>query len=436
MQKHYFLFIFLVTYFSLSSHAQINYGSEIISYQKFGEGLMVTRAKMVPISGVVSNFFFYNREDQPWNGNIWYEYDWEMRGRLPENGWSQIRVRSENGGQLKDAPVNVSTSVNVGYTLYNYILIRKGNQVVYDIRENFDINTYDYSNSSAHGGNSVSLIIGGPRVYTTGGNVADIPTSKQLDYSLGVTAFDNNWAGSLPDGSYTGDMVIDYTRFYGFSGNNLNTTPQWQDEFNGNSLDYSKWQVANWTFSVTQFTGNNIRFENGKLILKVNRDVNSGGNPSTQNLALNGTATQSTTNHNGQASRAIDGNTNGDWSSNSVTHTKNRINSWWEVELANNSKIDQIVLYNRTSCCSNRLSNFSVSVLDEGGSIVWTKYYSEIPSPSLTINLDASGKSVRVNLDGILSLAEVKVFGSSLTDQGVTNLALNGEASQLSLIHI
>ena len=245
---------------TFSVRAQTSQGAEIISYHTFGEGLMVTRAKMVPISGTVSNMFFYNRTDEPWNGNIWYEYDWELRGAHPANAWSQIRVREDNGGTLEDAPINVNMTENISEKILHYILIRQNHQYVYDVREDFDIATYDYTVAEAHEGNSVSIIDGGPRIYLTGDDVADIPETKRLDFSLGITAFDINWSGSLPNGSYSGDYVIDFTRFYGYSNNTLNLTPQWQDEFNDGYLDYSKWFAANWTYQDTQFSTQTTKF--------------------------------------------------------------------------------------------------------------------------------------------------------------------------------
>ena len=114
MQKIKLLFTLLSLLLFMIGQAQTSTGAEIVSHQRFGQGLMVTKAKIVPLSGVVSNMFFYNREDEPWNGNRWYEYDWEIRGRFPSNGWSQIRVREQAGGQIRDAPVNISTSENLG----------------------------------------------------------------------------------------------------------------------------------------------------------------------------------------------------------------------------------------------------------------------------------------------------------------------------------
>lgn len=134
--------------------AQDNYGGEIASYQAFGEGIIVTRAKIVPLSGVVSKIFFFNRADAPWEGNVWYEYDWEIRGAHPFSGWSQIRVRTEVGTALRDAPVDVDTTTNLGSQLLPYFLIRKEDRYVYDIRRDFNVNTYDYNDATSHNGNS------------------------------------------------------------------------------------------------------------------------------------------------------------------------------------------------------------------------------------------------------------------------------------------
>ena len=407
----YLLLILLLPFTSASTAA--NEGAEIISYQTFGEGVMVTKAKMAPISGTVSNIFFYNRVDEPWNGNKWYEYDFELRGAHPKSAWSQIRVRENDGGQLRDAPVNISMSENIGEKFFHYVLVRKDNQYIYDVRETFDITTYDFTNAEAHKGNSASVVVGGPRVYMTGGRVANIPMVEELDFSLGITAFDNNWAGRLPNNAYHGDYVVDFARFYEFSGDTLNTFPQWQDEFNNNYLDTSKWFAASWTFAKTQFTPDNVAFENGYMILSVNRgDIASS--ISTTNIALNGTATQSTTAYGGLATRAIDDNRNGVYSRGSVTHTENKSNSWWQVEFDEQSQIDQVVVYNRTNnCCIARLTDFSVSVLDDNDNVVWTKFYSAYPSPSLTIDVNTLGKKLRINRNGVLSLAEVNVYGAS-----------------------
>ena len=49
----------------------------------------------------------------------------------------------------------------------------------------------------------------------------------------------------------------------------------WQDEFNGNSIDNSKWFVADWVSAKTQFTPNNVRFSNGLLTYCRSKKLNS-----------------------------------------------------------------------------------------------------------------------------------------------------------------
>jgi len=172
------------------------------------------------------------------------------------------------------------------------------------------------------------LLSDGPRVYETGGRVGHIPEWKQLDFSLGITAFDNRWAGPLSSGDYDKEVEVDFTRFYTYSGNNPNTNPQWNDEFNGSSLDFGKWYTANWSFAATQFKQENVQVRDGSLFVKVNR-TGSGSSDRVENLAPICIASQSSTAHSGVASRAIDGNTSGNYRNNSVTHTSSNKNAAW-----------------------------------------------------------------------------------------------------------
>jgi hypothetical protein len=154
------------------------------------------------------------------------------------------------------------------------------------------------------------------------------------------------------------------------------------------------------------------------------------------NLALTGTATQSSTyigQQNLEAKNAIDGNTDGNVWDNSVTHTQWETQPWWQVNLLGLSDIDQIVLWNRTDGCSYRLSNFSVSVLDNLNHTIWIDDFfsdGEYPNPSLTIDLpdNTLGEIVKVNLIGseYLSLAEVQVFGAPVPEPGTMLLLASG----------
>ena len=150
-----------------------------------------------------------------------------------------------------------------------------------------------------------------------------------------------------------------------------------------------------------------------------------GGNAS-NNLALVGTATQSSTGWGGVASRAIDGNTDGIYNNNSCTHTTDQPNSWWEVDLGATLPMSRVLLYNRRDCCHDRLSNFRVSVFDGANEVfgqdfhVGTGFVPEGGVHQVLVPNWVAGDRVRVGINGtnnvgtgLLTLAEVEVISDT-----------------------
>ncbi len=145
------------------------------------------------------------------------------------------------------------------------------------------------------------------------------------------------------------------------------------------------------------------------------------------NLALQKPSSQSSTIYGGTASRANDGNTNGDWYANSVTHTNDEMAPWWQVDLQDVYLIDHIEVWNRTnSCCRERLTNYYVFVSDQPFSTfnlsttlnqqgVSNYYNSAFPNPSSSIAVNRTGRFVRLQLSGqgVINLAELQVFGNA-----------------------
>lgn len=102
-----------------------------------------------------------------------------------------------------------------------------------------------------------------------------------------------------------------------------------------------------------------------------------------KNLAVAGTATQSSTDFNGPPELANDGRTDGDFQKGSVTHTAISDNPWWEVDLGQLQAIDQIVIHNRTdNNLQTRLRDFRLLLLDEQRNEIWQQQIAEPPSPS------------------------------------------------------
>ncbi len=142
------------------------------------------------------------------------------------------------------------------------------------------------------------------------------------------------------------------------------------------------------------------------------------------NLAYNKTATQSSTNFSAAASRAVDGNTSGNWNDGSVTHTAVQNTAWWHVDLGSVESIGNIELWNRTDCCGSALTNFYVFVSDVpfistdltttiNQSGVWSTNVSGQGGTPTTLTVNRTGRYVRVQLVSTserLSLAEVQVW--------------------------
>ena len=136
------------------------------------------------------------------------------------------------------------------------------------------------------------------------------------------------------------------------------------------------------------------------------------------NLALTGTASQSSTYYGASASRAIDGNTSGNYYDATVAHTQADSGAWWQVDLGAMSNIQQIDIWNRTDCCSTRLSNFTLTVFDDALSAVWSQAFTGVATAHEIFNTGSIlGQIVKVQLNGTnyLQLAEVQVFGNNVS---------------------
>jgi len=147
-----------------------------------------------------------------------------------------------------------------------------------------------------------------------------------------------------------------------------------------------------------------------------------------ENIALGKRVSQSSTAYDGFASKAVDGNTNGNFGNQSVTHTDFQSKPWWQVDLDSEETIRQINIYNRTDNASDRLSNFHVILLDSFGNEIDRKRISSLTDTFAQIAIDyKKARYVRIELEGnnALSLAEVQVLRAE-------NIAWKKQATQSS----
>jgi hypothetical protein len=197
----------------------------------------------------------------------------------------------------------------------------------------------------------------------------------------------------------------------------------------------------------------------GKFVSITQLGTNAGGNnvlslaevevienksPAYPNVALTGLASQSSEGYGGAASRANDGNTDGFWGGNSVTHTDDALPIgnpvWLKIDLPSDHQINEIALFNRIDCCEGRLSNFRLSVRNDGME-VWGQDFlagsAVLGKGLISVHEDtggffATGDEIRLELIGgvngqgniTLSVGEFQAFGVPIPEPTASALLL------------
>ena len=147
------------------------------------------------------------------------------------------------------------------------------------------------------------------------------------------------------------------------------------------------------------------------------------------------------------AKLAVDGNTDGDFTHGSVTHSGKDANAWFEIDLGQVESIDSVRVWNRTDCCGERLrdywmfiseypfrTNETAQMLQKRPS-TWSKI-NLTPNPKSTIKTHGvQGRYVRIQFSGtqplaesFLSLAEIEVFRSVQNEGNTLTKDINSKS--------
>jgi putative heme-binding domain-containing protein len=128
------------------------------------------------------------------------------------------------------------------------------------------------------------------------------------------------------------------------------------------------------------------------------------------NIARRGKASQKNTAHGGDASRAIDGNTSGNYNSGGQTHTlEGTSNPWWEVDLGSEQPIETIIIWNRTDGnLGSRLNGFTLKVLDAGRNAVFVKTSNPAPAQKVSFNVGAQSPERSIRRAAMTALPSVR----------------------------
>jgi mono/diheme cytochrome c family protein len=141
-----------------------------------------------------------------------------------------------------------------------------------------------------------------------------------------------------------------------------------------------------------------------------------------ENVAPKGKATQSSTQDEADAARAIDGNTDGDFGASSTTMTKTEDSPWWELDLGADTPLDEIAIWNRSDRgLGTRLSDFKVLALDAQRKTVWEKTVGQPPGPVAFFRVPAEKEAKLVNASADFSDKDYEVRKAIDGDTGRKN---------------
>ncbi len=159
-----------------------------------------------------------------------------------------------------------------------------------------------------------------------------------------------------------------------------------------------------------------------------------------ENIAMKGTASQSSTDYAGLAKYANDGNTSGIYSDQSVTHTATEKDPWLEIDLGSARALDSVKLWNRSENdgIAGRLAGYSVELYDENRKLIWQQSPELLPLPSLAFDLSNSRE---IHFGASFADYEQKGFPvASLVEQKIDNTkgwaiaGMVGEPHELILV--
>jgi putative heme-binding domain-containing protein len=169
-------------------------------------------------------------------------------------------------------------------------------------------------------------------------------------------------------------------------------------------------EIVTPAFSGKSTLGRYVRIElpgKQKTLTLAEVEVYSAG----RNIALQGKASQKSTAHGGDASKAIDGNKSGKFGDGGQTHTaENMPDPWWEVDLGAEAPIDSITIYNRTDGdLGKRLAGFTLKVLDKSRNTAFEKV--NLSAPEVKETYIIGGESPERNIRRVAMVALTSVRG-------------------------
>ena len=235
------------------------YGAELTGKEQFVYGRFEARMKMAATSGSVSSMFLnydlsWKKDTEPWN-----EIDIEVLGKDPTSWQSNIITREA------DPSITGTTASEkihpFGFDATNefhlYAIIWTPDYVAWEI-DSVEVRRV-----------SVGELVGS---HADADQVKFLTEKQSLRFNLWASK-SAGWTGKWAPENLPIEQHIDYVRAYTYNEGTKDFTLSWQDDFNGDALDYSRWSEGNWEMERVMYRDLNIRVENGYAKLRLDYEL-------------------------------------------------------------------------------------------------------------------------------------------------------------------
>lgn len=374
-----------------------------------------------------------------------YTMTWRPRGFLTtdyysQNGTSQIEIAADGTGIMRGT-WSRTTGVPAGWNVEVYFYHRRnaeGWQSVGSKTINpLGVTTSDWDYMEIDPSRSV--------MYGTGANAGKILTVKSsipfagygLQLGAGANGVTNGNGGWFAISAFSDDGKLEGHGEFNFI-TNCNNNPFVREGGKVTSLDGqtydAKWSngqngsalgtVAPGTYTVSvTLPGGTVQTHTFSLVSPTGcvalwqdacREANRSGGA---------IASQGSTHMGAKASKAVDGNTNGDMSAGSVSSTLQGSQNFWRATLTERHFIESVRVWPRTDCCSEQLNQYYLFVSDNPipdktpeellqDANVRTIQYDGRMNESWRIPVNGYGRYIKLQLRGAgqLQLAEVEAL--------------------------
>ena len=239
------------------------YGAELSGKVQFKYGRFEARMKMAAISGSVSSMFLYYDDSWEKGEKPWNEIDIEVLGKAADKWQSNIITREG------DPSIKANTSTE-SKPLHEF-----GFDATQDFHLYAIVWTPEYVSWEIDSVEVRRDVLGGAHgTHADADQVAFLTEDQTLRFNLWASksaAWTGKWAGGV---GLPVEQQIDYVRVYSYDAATKGFTMLWQDDFNGEDIDYDRWGRGDWEMERVNLRPDNVIVENGVCRLILDYEAN------------------------------------------------------------------------------------------------------------------------------------------------------------------